>query len=101
MSLCPWLTTVQGRPNFKNALAQTYSPLLAHEIDPVTEVAVTTGANEGMLSIIAAFVEPGEEIIVLEPFFDQCVSLRRAHAEQDLVLLTRFYAATGIFCRLS
>ena len=32
---------------------------------------VTTGANEGMLSAFMAFVEPGDEVIVFEPFFDQ------------------------------
>ena len=32
---------------------------------------ITTGANEGMLSAFMAFVEPGDEVIVFEPFFDQ------------------------------
>ena len=37
----------------------------------MTEISITTGANEGMLSAIMAFVEPGEEVICFEPFFDQ------------------------------
>ena len=32
---------------------------------------MTTGANEGMLSAFMAFLEPGDEVIVFEPFFDQ------------------------------
>lgn len=35
---------------------------------------VTTGANEGMLSAFMGFLEPGDEVIVFEPFFDQYIS---------------------------
>lgn len=35
---------------------------------------ITTGANEGMLCAFMAFVEPGDEVIVFEPFFDQYIS---------------------------
>ena len=61
----------QGRPRLKKAIAKSYSPFFGHEINPETEVVVTTGANEGMLGALMAFVEPGEEVILFEPFFDQ------------------------------
>ncbi|KAL9611276.1 MAG: hypothetical protein Q9167_004073 [Letrouitia subvulpina] len=64
----------QGRPRLKKAIAKAYSPLLGKNIDPDTEVVITTGANEGMLSAFMAFVEPGDEVIVFEPFFDQYLS---------------------------
>ena len=32
---------------------------------------ITTGANEGMLSAFMAFIEPEDEVIIFEPFFDQ------------------------------
>lgn len=35
---------------------------------------ITTGANEGMLSAFMAFLEPGDEVIIFEPFFDQYIS---------------------------
>ena len=35
---------------------------------------ITTGANEGMLSAFMGFIEPGDEVIVFEPFFDQYIS---------------------------
>ena len=35
---------------------------------------VTTGANEGMLSAFMGFIEPGDEVIVMEPYFDQYIS---------------------------
>jgi N-succinyldiaminopimelate aminotransferase len=38
--------------------------------DPDTEVLVTTGATEALASAILAFVDPGDEVIALEPFYD-------------------------------
>ncbi len=53
------------------ALAKAYSPFFGRELDPNTEITITTGANEGILSVCMAFIEPGDEVIILEPFFDQ------------------------------
>lgn len=61
----------QGRPRLKKAIADAYSPFFGKAIDPETEVTITTGANEGMLSAFMAFVEEGDEVILFEPFFDQ------------------------------
>ena len=38
--------------------------------DPDTEVLVTTGATEALAAAILAFVDPGDEVIALEPFYD-------------------------------
>jgi N-succinyldiaminopimelate aminotransferase len=38
--------------------------------DPDTEVLVTTGATEALAAAIFAFVDPGEEVIAIEPFYD-------------------------------
>ena len=38
--------------------------------DPDTEVLVTTGATEALAAAILAFVNPGDEVIALEPFYD-------------------------------
>lgn len=35
---------------------------------------VTSGANEGILSAFMGFVEEGDEVIVMEPYFDQYIS---------------------------
>lgn len=61
----------QGRPRLKKALADAYSPFFGKEINPETEVTITTGANEGMLSAFMAFIEQGDEVILFEPYFDQ------------------------------
>ncbi|KAI2082641.1 arylformamidase [Ophidiomyces ophidiicola] len=61
----------RGNPRLKKAIAEAYSPFFEKRIDPETEVVITSGANEGMLSAFMGFVEPGDEVIIFEPFFDQ------------------------------
>ena len=65
------LTKDQGRPRLKKAIAEAYSPFFGKTINPETEVTITTGANEGMLSAFMGFLEQGDEVILFEPFFDQ------------------------------
>src|SRR5688500_11646818 len=38
--------------------------------DPESDVLVTTGATEALAASILAFVDPGDEVIALEPFYD-------------------------------
>ncbi|RDW88969.1 putative kynurenine aminotransferase [Coleophoma cylindrospora] len=71
---CNQYSPTRGRPRLKKALAGAYSEWLGRPINPDTEVTVTTGANEGILSAFMAFIEPGDEVIVFEPFFDQYLS---------------------------
>lgn len=65
---------MKGRPRLKQALSDAYSPFFGKTLNPETEITITTGANEGMLSAFMAFIEPGDEVIVFEPFFDQYIS---------------------------
>lgn len=71
---CNQYSHCKGRPRLKKAIADAYSPMYGHTIDPDTEVTITTGANEGILSAFTAFIEEGDEVIVFEPFFDQYIS---------------------------
>lgn len=64
----------KGRPRLKKAIANAYSPFFGRTINPDTEVTITTGANEGMLSAFMGFLEQDDEVIVFEPFFDQYIS---------------------------
>lgn len=63
----------RGKPQLLNSLAKSYSKFTGQEIKQ-TEICVTTGANEGMLSCFTAFLQKNDEVIVLEPFFDQYIS---------------------------
>ncbi|KAI5864325.1 PLP-dependent transferase [Durotheca rogersii] len=71
---CNQYSPTKGRPRLKKAIADAYSPFWGRKLNPETEVTITTGANEGMLSAFMAFIEPGDEVIVFEPFFDQYIS---------------------------
>ncbi|KAK1772439.1 kynurenine aminotransferase [Phialemonium atrogriseum] len=71
---CNQYSPTKGRPRLKKAIADAYSPYWGRKLDPETEITITTGANEGMLSAFMAFIEPGDEVIIFEPFFDQYIS---------------------------
>lgn len=68
---CNQYSPTKGRPRLKKAIADAYEPFWGRKLNPETEVTITTGANEGMLSAFMAFIEPGDEVIIFEPFFDQ------------------------------
>ena len=60
----------QGLRRFREALSDIYSPSYGRTLDPDKEISVHSGGTEAILSTITAFVEPGDEVIVLEPAFD-------------------------------
>ncbi|KAJ5685895.1 hypothetical protein N7536_008514 [Penicillium majusculum] len=62
----------QGRPRLREAIAESYSTHTGREV-PLNEILITTGANEGILSIIMAYINPGDEVIIIEPLFDQFI----------------------------
>ncbi|MEN8375565.1 MAG: aminotransferase class I/II-fold pyridoxal phosphate-dependent enzyme [Gemmatimonadota bacterium] len=59
-----------GAPRLRTALARRYHDWYGMEVDPQREVTVTCGATEAMASVLLAAVNPGEEVIVLEPFYE-------------------------------
>jgi aminotransferase len=59
-----------GAPSLRREIAASYKALYAMEVDPETMVTVTCGATEAMISTLLAIVDPGEEVVVLEPFYE-------------------------------
>jgi kynurenine aminotransferase len=51
-------------------LGKHFSSPLGRDIDPNTEILVTVGATEGIQLAMQAFVEKGDEVLALTPFFD-------------------------------
>src|SRR5437762_13046270 len=59
-----------GAKDFREAIARKTKWHLGFEIDPETEITVTCGSTEGMIAAMMATVDPGEEVIVFEPFYE-------------------------------
>lgn len=53
-----------------NALSTLYSKLIDRKIEPLSEILVTSGAYEALYVSIQGHVEEGDEVIIIEPFFD-------------------------------
>ncbi|KAL8822076.1 MAG: hypothetical protein Q9191_007180 [Dirinaria sp. TL-2023a] len=67
---CNQYGPTDGLACFRETLASIYSPIYGKKLDPLTEISVHSGGTEAILSAIYAFVEPGDEVIVMEPAFD-------------------------------
>ena len=60
-----------GARDFREAItAKTTRFYPTWTVDPETDVTVTCGATEGMIAAMLALVDPGEEVIVFEPFYE-------------------------------
>ena len=59
-----------GAKDFRDAIARKTLKYLGLEIDPETEITVTCGSTEGMIAAMMATVDPGDEVIVFEPFYE-------------------------------
>jgi len=65
-----WYTRAMGHPRLVKALAEEFSPLFGRDIDPMREVTTGVGAYEMVYAAITAFVNEGDEAVVIEPHFD-------------------------------
>jgi aspartate/methionine/tyrosine aminotransferase len=52
------------------SLARLYSPLFQRDLNPLEEIVVSVGATEGIFAACQAFLNPGDEVILFEPFYD-------------------------------
>ncbi|EDO34101.1 predicted protein [Nematostella vectensis] len=69
VALCQY-TRSEGHPRLVNALAAMYTKLQGREINALTEILVTVGAYESLYCTFQAIINPGDEVILIEPFFD-------------------------------
>jgi aminotransferase len=59
-----------GARDFRQAIARKTKWYLGLDVDPETELTVTCGSTEGMIAAMMATVDPQEEVIVFEPFYE-------------------------------
>ena len=62
-----------GVPVLRDAIATKLTALHARDYDANTEITVTAGATQAIITAILAVVHPGDEVIVLEPCYDSYV----------------------------
>jgi methionine aminotransferase len=71
-----------GIAELRQAIADKIKRLYGHSYDPDTEVTVTAGATQALMSTVVACVGPGDEVIVIEPCFDSYLpAIRLAGAQ--------------------
>ena len=59
-----------GSKRLRDALAARYADWYQMQVDPEREITVTCGATEAMAATLMAIVDPGDEVIVPEPFYE-------------------------------
>ncbi len=64
-----------GVPELRAAIADHQKRWYGLVVDPDTEVAVTTGATEAIAAAVLGLVDPGDEVVVLEPYYDSYVAV--------------------------
>jgi len=59
-----------GMPALRSIIADVIKRSFNSDVDPETEITVTSGATEAIYAVIAAFITPGDEVIVFDPSYD-------------------------------
>jgi aspartate/methionine/tyrosine aminotransferase len=79
---------MMGLPELRSAIAAHYRHWQGIDLDPATEVMVTSGATEALAGALMALVEPGDEVVLFEPMYDAYLPLvRRAGGVPRFVTL--------------
>lgn len=59
-----------GVPVLNDALATAWRERTGQTIDPMTQITVTSGCTEAICATMAGLLEPGDEVILFEPYYD-------------------------------
>ncbi|MEO8292640.1 MAG: aminotransferase class I/II-fold pyridoxal phosphate-dependent enzyme [Actinomycetota bacterium] len=73
-----------GVPAFREAIAARYAQVYGMSMDPETQICVTCGSTEAMIATMLGLIDPGDEVVVFEPCYENKVAFlpvggRRAH----------------------
>jgi N-succinyldiaminopimelate aminotransferase len=64
-----------GVPALRQAVARHQQRHYGLDLDPDSQVVVTTGCTEGIAAALLGLVDPGDEVVVLEPYYDSYVAM--------------------------
>ncbi len=59
-----------GSKPLRDAIAGKYASRYGMPVDPERELTVTCGATEAMASVVLALLDPGDEVVIFEPFYE-------------------------------
>ena len=59
-----------GARNLREAIAAKFERFYGPRVDPERQVTVCCGSTEAMLSTLLAVLDPGDEIVIFEPFYE-------------------------------
>lgn len=66
-----------GLPELRTAVAHSNARFQRIEVDPDSEVVVTSGATEALAASLMALIEPGDEVVLIEPLYDTYLPMVR------------------------
>lgn len=66
---------MMGLPELRRAVADHYRHWQGLELDPDTEVMITSGATEAIAGAMLALIEPGDEVVLFQPMYDAYLPL--------------------------
>ncbi len=64
-----------GTPDLRRAIAGHQRRHYGLDVDPDREVVATTGATEGIAAAVLGLVDPGDEVVLLEPYYDSYTAM--------------------------
>jgi aspartate/methionine/tyrosine aminotransferase len=64
----------QGSLSLRQEVSSYYEKFYHLKYDPDTQITITVGATEAIYLVITALINPGDEVVVLEPFYDSYVA---------------------------
>ena len=68
---------MMGIPELRHAISRHYGHWQGLEVDPESEVMVTSGATEALAGALFALIEPGDEVVLFEPMYDAYLPIVR------------------------
>ncbi|KAI8607911.1 pyridoxal phosphate-dependent transferase [Chytriomyces sp. MP71] len=63
-------TRSEGHPRLVQALSKFYADKIGRTLNPLTEIVTTVGATEAIYVTMQALLSPGDEVILMQPYYD-------------------------------